>query len=63
MNGAYTLDGAAAYCGVSRDVIDEEIRKGNLIARYPTSRPVILREELDEWLASLPTEKPKKKAS
>lgn len=57
---AYTLDEAAAACGVSRDVVDRAVAQGNLICVYPTSRPVITRTELQEWVESWPTERPKR---
>ena len=53
---AYNLQDAAAAAGVSVDTIRRAIRAGDLIANYPTSRPVILRDELDAWLRATPTE-------
>jgi hypothetical protein len=53
---AVTIDEAAALVGVSRDVIKRALRSGELIARYPTSRPVIFIDELRSWLQSCPTE-------
>lgn len=57
---AYTLAEAAATCGMSIDTIRRALRNNELTARYPTSKPVILNAELDEWLESKPTE-PKSK--
>lgn len=54
---AYTLAEAAAVCGVGLTVIKEACDRGDLIKRYPTSRPVILADELDSWLKSRPTER------
>lgn len=54
---AYTIPGAAEASGVSPDVIRRAIRAGNLTARYPTSRPVVLADDLRAWLASTPTER------
>lgn len=51
-----TLDGAAAATGMSVDVIRRAIRGGQLIAHYPTTKPVILVDELHAWIASSPTE-------
>lgn len=56
---AYTLPEAALVAGVGLTVIKEAADSGELIKRYPTSRPVILAAELDDWLKSRPTEKPK----
>lgn len=54
---AYTIRDAAENAGVSEKVIRRAIASGDLVANYPTSRPVILRAELEAWLASTPTEK------
>lgn len=53
---AYTIPQAAEAYGVSHNVIRAHIKAGNLIARYPTSRPVIGAEELDAWFQALPSE-------
>lgn len=55
---AYTVQEAAAAYGVSADVIRAHIKLGKLVARYPTSRPIIGAEELDDWFESLPSEAP-----
>jgi len=55
---AYTFKGAAEAYGVSQDVIRAHVEKGNLIARYPSTRPVIAAAELEEWFNSLPSERP-----
>lgn len=57
MKLAYTYVEAAEACGVGETRIKEAVRNGELVARYPSSRPVITRDELDEWLRSLPTER------
>jgi hypothetical protein len=54
---AYTLAEAAAVAGVGLTVIKEACDRGDLIKRYPTSRPVILADDLESWLRSLPTER------
>lgn len=54
---AYTIKEAAQAYGVSQDVIRAHIAKGDLIARYPSTRPVIASDELDQWFQSLPTER------
>lgn len=53
---AYTVQEAAATYGVSMDTIRANIKADNLVARYPTSRPVIGADELQDWFKSLPTE-------
>jgi len=53
---AYTVQEAASTYGVSADVIRAHIKAGSLAARYPTSRPVIGADELDNWFNALPSE-------
>lgn len=55
MKLAYTIAEAAEACGVSEPIIRRAIRKGDLVPRYPTSRPVIPADELADWLKTLPT--------
>lgn len=55
---AFNVQQAAELCGVSADVIRRAIARGDLIAIYPTSRPIIKATELDTWLDRLPTERP-----
>lgn len=53
---AVSLDEAASMAGVSLSVIKRAVRAGDLVARYPSARPVILVDELIKWLSSCPTE-------
>lgn len=53
---AYNLNEAAAATGYSTSTLRIAIRRHDLIARYANTRPVILAEELRDWLESLPTE-------
>ena len=53
---ALTIKNAAEYADVSRDVISAAIKTGDLIAHYPTSRPVIKVSELEKWIDNTPTE-------
>lgn len=53
---ALNIKNAAEYANVSRDVISAAIKTGDLIAHYPTSRPVIKVTELQNWIDSTPTE-------
>jgi excisionase family DNA binding protein len=52
-----TYADAAESVGVSVDVIRRAVRAGDLTAHYPTARPVIRREDLDEWIKRTPTER------
>lgn len=52
---AYSLAEAAAVAGVSLFTVKEACDRGDLVKRYPSSRPVILAEDLESWLRSLPT--------
>lgn len=54
---AYTLPNFAAAVDVSLTVIRDAINAGDLVPSYPSTRPVITREEGERWLKSLPTEK------
>lgn len=49
--------GAAEMTGHSVDVIRRAVRAGDLVPRYPTSKPVLLVEDLRAWVTRSPTEK------
>lgn len=53
---AYNLDEAAAATGYSTSTLRIAIRRNDLVARYANTKPVLLAEELLDWLRSLPTE-------
>jgi AraC-like DNA-binding protein len=53
---AYNLEEAAEATGYSVSTLRIAIRRHDLIARYANTKPVILPEELLDWLRSLPTE-------
>jgi hypothetical protein len=55
---AVTIPDAATLSGVSPRTIRRAIHSGRLVASYPTSRPIILVEELRRWLEAAPTEPP-----
>lgn len=55
---AYPVKEAAAKVGVSETVLREAQRDGSIEFRYPTSRPVVLHDDLMAWIASAPTEAP-----
>jgi hypothetical protein len=50
-------EAAATATGLSQRSIENAIRRGELIAHYPTSRPLVLLEDLDAWVRSAPTER------
>lgn len=53
---AYNLEEAAAATGYSASTLRIAIRRHDLLARYANTKPIILADELQEWLRSLPTE-------
>lgn len=55
---AFTVQSAAKAYDVSADIIRAALKRNDLIARYPSSRPVIAAEELKAWFEALPTEAP-----
>lgn len=61
--GAMSVRDASAYIGVSRSELYEAIKRGDLIAYYPTTKAVIETQELLEWLRSRPTQSPRRRAS
>jgi len=52
-----TYADAAEAAGVSVDVIRRAVHACELTAHYPTARPVILRDDLVEWVRRAPTER------
>jgi len=56
---AYTIEGAAAETPLSKDLIREAINQGELIVHYRRGgeHPLILEDDLKDWIRSLPTEK------
>ena len=55
--GSLTFTDAAEAAGVSVDVIRRAVHGCELVAHYPTARPVILRDDLVEWVRRTPTER------
>lgn len=53
---AYTVQEAAKTYGVSTDTIRAALKRGDLSAKYPTSRPIIGAKELENWFNALPDE-------
>jgi hypothetical protein len=60
---AYTYADAAEATGVSIDVIRRAVRAGDLVPAYPTTRPVLLADDLRDWLRACPSESPGVKGS
>ncbi len=52
---AYGVDDFAKAASVGRDKLYEAIRSGGLRARKVGARTIILREDGEAWLRSLPT--------
>ncbi|ALE91797.1 hypothetical protein AOC05_04820 [Arthrobacter alpinus] len=53
---AYNLEEAAEATGYSVGTLRIAIRRNDLLARYANTKAIILADELQEWLRSLPTE-------
>jgi len=54
---SYNMAGAVAASGVGETSIKRAIADGDLIAHYVGVKTVIRAADLDEWIASLPTER------
>ena len=55
---AFTVPAACKAAGVGRSKLYEAIASGALRARKNGAKNLILREDLQSWLQSLPTERP-----
>ncbi|GMA33491.1 hypothetical protein GCM10025875_35950 [Litorihabitans aurantiacus] len=53
---AYDLQGASEASGLSRTTLQTAIQRGDLVARYYNTKPLILADELYSFVAHLPTE-------
>lgn len=51
---SYSVPGAAAATGYSSSVIHSLVRSFEIPAHYANSKPVILAEDLQKWVQSLP---------
>ena len=51
-----TIPAAAKLTGISVQSIRRAIDKGDLVPRYPTTRPVLMWDEVKAWVDSAPTE-------
>ena len=54
---AITINDAKPYCGIGCSKIYELIREGKLTPRKAGARTLLLTEELDNYVLSLPTAK------
>lgn len=53
----YSYREAAAYCGISVELLKIEVREGRVPVHYWNTKPLFFREELDAVLEALPAEK------
>ncbi|MFN8147966.1 MAG: helix-turn-helix domain-containing protein [Candidatus Nanopelagicales bacterium] len=60
---AYTVQEAAAACGVSVETIRRAIRAKDLPVNSPNSRPLITRAALEAWIDAWPAVERKAAAS
>ncbi|MEY9851256.1 hypothetical protein ABH923_000934 [Leifsonia sp. EB41] len=54
---AYTLAAAAEECGVSPQFLRGYIRRNDLVVHYAGTKPIILADDLKDWIERLPTER------
>lgn len=54
---AYSVREAAKVTGLSEAAIRRAYRSGQLRVHHPTGNVTILRTDLEEWIASAPTER------
>lgn len=52
---AYSVDEAAAAVGLSSKTLRRAQADGELRFHFPTSKPVVLRADLEAWIQSAPT--------
>ncbi len=52
-----TIEDATNYCGIGRTKIYELVKSGKFTARKMGRRTLLLTEELDAYIRSLPTSK------
>ncbi len=55
---AYSIPNFAKAVDLSVEGVRQHIRDGNLVPSYSKSKPLIMREEGERWLRSLPSERP-----
>ncbi|MGO3650462.1 hypothetical protein [Agrococcus casei] len=57
---SYSVPNLAAATDLSVDSISKAIKKGDLVANYFGSKPLVTRDEARRWLNDLPNEKPER---
>ncbi|ALJ22088.1 hypothetical protein [Microbacterium sp. No. 7] len=55
---SYSIPEAAEATGYGETTIKEAVRCGDLTPRYANRKPVILADDLQQWVASLPIVSP-----
>lgn len=58
MTIAHTIESAARATHIGQDRIREAINLGNLVAHYVGTKAILRPADLDEWIKTLPTERP-----
>lgn len=53
-SGAFSIEQLCQWSSVGRSTIYEEIREGRLQIRKVGRRTIVLREDAERWLSSLP---------
>lgn len=59
---SYSVPNLATATDLSIDSIQKAIKRGDLVANYFGTKPLITRDEARRWIESLPTEKPERAA-
>ncbi|KQQ65035.1 hypothetical protein [Microbacterium sp. Leaf320] len=59
---SYSIPNLAIASDLSVDSIQKAIKRGDLVANYFGTKPIITRDEARRWIESLPTEKPERAA-
>lgn len=54
---SYNMAGAIAATGIGETTIKAAIKRNELVAHYVGTKLVIRAVDLDDWVASLPTER------
>lgn len=57
---SYSIPNLAIASDLSVDSIQKAIKRGDLVANYFGTKPIIARDEARRWIESLPTEKPER---
>ena len=57
----FTVAECEARTPLSRTEIFELMRRGDLVPRYPTARPLLRLSDIDAYIASSPTESPRRR--